>query len=326
MDDYHQSPDGTVQIYEPLPDIPYMISETVGQRTYTAKGFDNMYRRAGKVEVQYKQALYHAQAHDRARAYPRMGGVIAWCAFEYGSPQNSYKGIKNPGVADVFRAPKPGASFYQAQVSPAVRPVIVPNFYWDFGTETPRGPGKDAILFHNCDRLELFVDGKYHASVEPDSKNYPHLLHAPSFVDLDMDGAGHPELRIDGFVGGRKAISRSFSSDPGKDKFVAAADDLAITGDGIDATRVLFQVVDEFGAPRLLGGGDVQISLAGPGVLIGDEAFSLTESGGVGAVWIKSKPGSVGTITVKLTHATMGSRTVTLHAGPAPEDGRAKRA
>jgi beta-galactosidase len=317
MDDYHQSPDGTVQIYEPLPGVPYMISETVGQRTYTAKGFDNMYRRAGKVEVQYKQALYHAQAHDRARAYTRMGGVIAWCAFEYGSPQNSHKGIKNPGVADVFRAPKLGATFYQAQVSPSVRPVIAPNFYWDFSAETPRGPGKDAILFHNCERLELFVDGKHHASVEPDRNNYPHLLHAPSFVDLDMDGTGHPELRIDGFVGGRKVISRSFSSDPSKDKFVAAADDHAITSDGIDATRVLFQVVDQFGAPRLLGGGDVQISVAGPGVLIGDETFSLTESGGVGAVWIKSKPGSAGTITITLSHTTMGTRTVTLHAEPA---------
>jgi beta-galactosidase len=136
-DDYHQSDDGTVQILPPLEGIPYMLSETVGQRTYTAKGFDNMYRRVAAPSMQYHQAIYHAQAHDRARAYDRMCGVIAWCAFEYGSPQNSHKGVKNPGVADVFRIPKLGATFYQSQVSPSVRPVIAPNFYWDFGSMTP---------------------------------------------------------------------------------------------------------------------------------------------------------------------------------------------
>ena len=46
MDDYHQSADGSVQIYPPLPGVPYMLAETVGQRTYTAQGFGNVYRRA----------------------------------------------------------------------------------------------------------------------------------------------------------------------------------------------------------------------------------------------------------------------------------------
>jgi beta-galactosidase len=77
MDDYHQSPDGTVQILPPLPGVPYMLAETVGQRTYTVKGFDNVYRRAGDIATQYKQAIYHAQAHDRALAYSRFCGVIA---------------------------------------------------------------------------------------------------------------------------------------------------------------------------------------------------------------------------------------------------------
>jgi beta-galactosidase len=292
-----------------------MLSETVGQRTYTAKGFDNKYRRSAEPSMQYHQAIYHAQAHDRARAYDRMCGVIAWCAFEYASPNNSYKGIKNPGVADVFRIPKLGATFYQSQVSPSVRPVIAPNFYWDFGTMTPQGPGKNLAIFHNCDRLEVFVDGKQHASLEPDRKGYPHLLHAPSWVDLETDGSNHPELRIDGFVNGRKVVSRQFSSDPAHDQFVVAVDDAEIRGDGVDATRIIFQIKDKYGAVRLLGGGDVRIEVTGPGELIGDEAFSLTDSGGAGAVWIRSAPKSTGAITVKLTHSTLGSKTVRVSAG-----------
>jgi beta-galactosidase len=314
FDDYHQSPDGTVQIHPPLEGIPYMLSETVGQYTYTAPGFNNRYRRAAEPSMQYHQAIYHAQAHDRARAYDRMCGVMAWCAFEYGSPNNGYKGVKNPGVADVFRIPKLGATFYQSQVSPSVRPVIAPNFYWDFGPMTPQGPGKDLAIFHNCDRLEVFVDGKLHASLEPDRKNYPHLLHAPSWVDLEMDGSNHPDLRIDGFVNGHKVLTRQFSSDPAHDQFVVAVDDAEIRRDGIDATRVVFRISDKYGEPRLLGGGDVEIEVAGPGELIGDQTFSLTESGGAGAVWIRSTPNSTGVITVKLTHSTLGSKVMRVTA------------
>lgn len=315
-DDYHQSADGTVQILPPLEGIPYMLAETVGQRTYTSSGFNNKYRRAAEPSMQYHQAIYHAQAHDRARAYDRMCGVIAWCAFEYGSPQNSYKGIKNPGIADVFRVPKLGATFYQSQVSPSVRPVIAPNFYWDFGTMTPQGPGKNLAIFHNCDRLEVSVGGKHLATLEPDRKGYPHLLHAPSWIDLQMDGTHHPELRIDGFVNGQKVLTRQFSSDPAHDQFVAIADDAGIRGDGIDATRITFRINDKYGAPRLLGSGEVTIEVTDPGALIGDQSFSLTESGGVGAVWVKSTPNSSGPITVKLTHSTLGSKTVRLLARP----------
>jgi beta-galactosidase len=318
MDDYHQSPDGTVQIYPPLPDVPYMLAETVGQRTYTVKGFDNMYRRAGDVAVQYKQAIYHAQAHDRASAYPRLCGTIAWCAFEYGSPQNSHKGLKNPGVADVFRIPKLGASFYQSQVSPAVHPVIIPNFYWDFGPTVPRGPGNDVAIFSNCDRLEVFVDGKPHSTLLPDRESYPNLKYAPFFTSLDLDGTNRPELRIDGYVGEHVVLSRSFSSDPGKDAFLLTADDPAIVGDGIDATRVAFSVADQYGAPRLFAGGSVTFDLTGPGLLVGDNSFSLTESGGAGAIWIKAQPASSGKIVLKVTHSTLGSKSVQIEVQPEP--------
>jgi beta-galactosidase len=322
MDDYHSSPNGSVEIYPPLPGEPYMLSETVGQYSYNGSGFGNFYRRSGDAALQSRQAIYHAQAHDRAGAYPRFCGVIAWCGFEYGSPDNSYKGVKNPGVADVFRIPKLGASFYQAQVSPAVHTVIVPNFYWDFGQTTPRGPGKDAAIFSNCDRLELFVDGKLHSTLEPDRKNYPNLKYAPFIANLDIEGGRHPELRIDGYVAGRLALSRSFSSDATKDKFLLDSDDASITADGADATRLVFRVVDKFGAARLFAGGDVKFEIMGPGVLVGDNPFSLTESGGAGAVWIKSRPEGSGSIVVTATHSELGAKSVVIQAVPDMETKR----
>lgn len=318
MDDYHSAPDGSVAIYPPLEGVPYMLSETVGQRTYGGEGFHNIYRRGGEIALQYKQAIYHAEAHDRAAAYPRFCGVIAWCAFEYASPMNDYKGVKCPGVADVFRIAKLGAAFYQSQVSPTVHPVIVPDFYWDFGSDTPRGPGNHASIFSNCERLEVFVGGKHHSSLEPDRKNFPNLQYPPFFVDLEMDGAGHPELRIDGYVAGKLVLSRKFSSDASNDQFVFTADDAVIVADGADATRLIVRVNDAFGAPRLHGGGDVKFEITGPGVLVGDNPFSLADSGGVGAVWMKAHPGSSGRITVKAIHSTMGAKSVAIEAQPDP--------
>jgi len=260
--------------------------------------------------MQCTQAIYHARAHDRAAAYPRFCGVIAWCAFEYGSPQNSHKGVKNPGVADVFRIPKLGATFYQSQVSPAVHPVIAPNFYWDFGTATPRGPGNDAAIFSNCDRLDIYVDGKLHSTLQADRKGYPNLAYPPFLADLDLDGAACPELRIDGFVGGRLALSRSFSSNAKQDVFLFSADDESIAGDGIDATRLVIGVADKYGAPRLFAGGFVTFTVEGPGVLVGDNPFPLEESGGAGAVWIKTKPAASGKVVVRANHSALGAKSV----------------
>lgn len=319
-DDYHAEPDGTVGILDPIPGHPYMLAEAVGQFNYTArKGFDSIYRRGGDAATQQLQALRHAQAHSRAAAKPRICGVIAWCGFEYASLVNPWHNVKCPGVADVFRVPKLGASFYQAQVDPRVRPVIEPNFYWDFGPRTPRGPGRQAAIFSNCDRLEVFVGGQPHASVRPDTVNYPHLKHAPCFVDLDLDGGHRPELRIDGYLGDTLALSRSFSSDPAHDQFALAADDNALVGDGTDATRLAFRVVDRFGAIRAFAGGTVAFEITGPGVLVGDNPFDATDSAGVGAVWLKTLAGRSGRVVVTARHSSLGARSVAVDvAAPAP--------
>jgi beta-galactosidase len=310
-DEYHAAPDGTVGIADPVPDVPYLLAEAVGQFNYTrGKAFDSYYRRAGDVAAQQQQALRHAQAHNRAAAYPRHCGVVAWCGFEYASLVNAYQRVKYPGVADVFRIPKLGAAFYLAQVSPKQHPVIQPDFYWDFGLQTPRGPGKNAAIFSNCDRLEVFLNGRRHATLKPDSAHYPHLKYPPFFADLDVDGAGYPELRLDGYVGEQLVLSSSFSSDPAQDQFFVKADDSALVCDGADATRLVFQVVDKFGANRALAGGEVRFALSGPGTIVGDNPFALAESGGAGAIWIKTLPDASGLITVHATHSMLGKKSV----------------
>ncbi|HTR81098.1 MAG TPA: glycoside hydrolase family 2 TIM barrel-domain containing protein [Bacteroidota bacterium] len=318
FDDYHADAPGQVGILDPVPGYPYMLAEAVGQYNYghPEERFNAKYRRAGDLELQQSQALFHAQAHDKAAANPRNCGVIAWCAFDYASLINSYNNVKCPGVADVFRIPKLGASFYQSQVDPKVRPVIVPDFYWDFGAKTPFGPGKNAAIFSNCDRLDLFIGGKLYKTLRPDSTNFSRTKYPPFFVDFDIDAKNSPDLRIDGYVGSEVVVSKSFSSDSSQDMFVLTADDRELIGDGSDATRLEFKVTDKFGTPRFFGAGTVALALTGPGQIVGDNSFSLEDSGGVGAVWVKTISGGAGSIKIDAAHSTYGTKSVTITVTP----------
>ncbi|HEX3934376.1 MAG TPA: glycoside hydrolase family 2 TIM barrel-domain containing protein, partial [Puia sp.] len=316
FDDYHADPGGGVGILGPIEGEPYLISEAVGQFNYqTGKGFNCYYRRDAAVDIQQVQALVHAQAHEKAAASARTCGVIAWCAFEYPSYLNSYKGIKNPGVADIFRISKLGASFYQAQRDIKKGAVIQPDFYWDFGPQCPSGPGKNAAIFSNCDRLELFINGTHHSTLNPDRQSYPNLKCPPFFADLEMSGRDFPELRIDGYVGDEMMLRRGFSSNPAWDQFLLIADDIELTGNGPDGTRVVFRVADKYGAPRPFAGGMVHFEIEGPGIIVGDNPFDLKESGGAAAIWVRTKPRSSGSIRVQATHSSMGSKTIRIASG-----------
>ena len=314
FDDYQAAPDGSVAISPPLPGVPYLVTESVGQFDYGGNSFTRKYRRAGDLAVQMQQALLHAQAHSRAADYPRCAGLIAWCGFDYPSLMNAYNNIKCPGVADVLRIPKLGASFYLAQIDPSVRAVIAPNFYWDFGLQAPEGPGERAAIFSNCERLEISIDGKLHQVLHPDRTGFPHIKYPPFWADLKVDGATKPELRMDGYVGNRLALSRSFSADRSTDRLWLHADHTELYCDGSDTTRVAFGAADKFGAQRPFVDGDVSLTIHGPGAIVGDNPFQLRDSGGVGAVWIKTLPGRTGPIRIEADHAVLGRSSLTIRS------------
>lgn len=310
FDDYHAAGDGSVGMDAALPGVPYMNAEAVGQYSYgTAKNFLRRYRRAGVPEEQNAQAVLHAQAHDRAAKDPRNAGVIAWCGFDYASPMNAYAGVKCPGVVDTFRIPKLGASFYQAQVSPSVRAVIEPSFYWD--AELHASSGRAAI-FSNLEELRIWLDDALLATVHPDRENYGTLASAPFFVDLPWEKAAHAVLRVDGYVGDTLRLSRWFQGSREADRLWLEQDDALIDADGVDSTRFFFGVSDHFGNARPTAKGSIHVQHAGVGKLIGDTEFVLADSGAVGAVWLRSVPGQTGKASVTISHADLGSKTLSV--------------
>ncbi len=299
------------ELMPPRTDRPYMVSEAVGTLSGPAKFF----RRIDTQDAQQGQATAHGRVHNIAASDDRYCGLVAWSGYDYDSGSgNMFQEVKYTGVVDLFRVPKPGAAIYEAQVDPQARPVIAPAFYWDFGPTSPVTSLDQAMICSNLDRLEVFVGDAHHATAMPDTAGYGNLPYPPSFVDFSsVDGSTHPELRIDGYLGSAKVISRRFSSDPSGDRLSLAADDTELVADGSDATRIVFRAVDKYGAPRPYVDGQVQLSVHGPAALVGDNPFAFADAGGVGAVWLRSLTNSPGAVTVRASHPTLGSPSTTVH-------------
>jgi beta-galactosidase len=292
---------------------PYLVSECVGALSGPAA----TYRRIDPVADQQGQAYAHARVHNVGGSSTRYSGVIPWAAFDYPSGSGrQVDGIKYVGVVDLFREPKLGAAIYRSQVEPSKHLVIEPAFYWDFGPgSTDNGPGSAAMICSNAERLEVYVDEQHRATVLPDRARFANLRFPPSFVDLSgIDGTGRPELRMDGYISDKLVGSRRFSSQESGDRLEVVADDDEIDADGSDATRIVFRVVDKYGAPRPYVGGEARIDVEGAGRLVGDKQFDLAAAGGVGAAWLRSRPNEPGRISVIVSHPTYGSVSTALTA------------
>ncbi|WP_432844856.1 glycoside hydrolase family 2 protein [Amycolatopsis sp. CA-161197] len=291
--------------------VPYLVSEAVG--TLVGAPY---FRRTDAADVQREQSMLHAWVHEHAAADPRYCGLIAWCGFDYPSGwYHSLRGVKYPGVVDFFRIPKLGAGFYRAQRAPSRGAVIEPAFYWDFGPGSPRGgPGRNALIWSNCDQLVVTVAGRRPVTVQPDHARFPHLKHPPFVVNLTVTGKARPDLTIEGRVKGQTVLRRRFSADPTFDTLAVAADDGAITADGQDTTRVTLRSVDRYGAPRPHARGVLSVAVDGPGVLIGEQFLDFGALGGAAAVWIRSMRDTPGTITVTASHPFLDAGTATISA------------
>ena len=314
-DDYHSS-DGAATLQPPLPGVPYLISEAVG-----ALDGSPTFRWTDSGAVLASQGVMHAQVHDIAQGEAGYAGLLGWCAFDYASLNGGMRiwlNLKTPGVMDLFRVPKPGAGFYRSQVPSADQPVILPLFFWDYGPSSPvNGPGPDSAIATNCDRLELFVDGRHLGTALPDTDSYPNLACPPAFADLSVPGTGLPELRIDGYVGTTLAATVTMASDPARDRLGLTVDDTSIVADGSDTTRVTFRALDAYGHQRPYVTGDVTLALTGPGVLVGDNPFAFGTYGGVGGAFVRSTVGGTGRVTVTATHPVLGSARGSVRVTPA---------
>jgi len=293
----------------------YLNTEFVGHMFPT--------KRTDNVERTQEHALRHARVHNMLGADDRFAGGIGWCAFDYSTHKEFGSGdrICYHGVSDIFRIPKPAAGFYKSQCDPEEEIVLEPGFHWSIGDGSDYGGQGQGVVFSNCDRLEVYMGDQLHAELEPDREQFGNLLHPPFFFST-LSGTAPwrrtwDDLRLDGYVGDRKVISRMLSSKGVDQLFHVEPDDAQLLGDGIDATRVVMRVTDEFGAPRPFATSAIELELEGPGEILGENPFALV--GGVGAVWVRTRE-SQGVIALRARHPFLGTKSIRIGVTEALRD------
>jgi beta-galactosidase len=300
-DDYAASA-GVPVVLPPVAGVPYLVSEAVG-------AMRPRYLWTSPPSDLAQQALAHAVVHDAVASRPGFAGALCWCAVDYYSASfndKNWNTIRSPGVLDVFRVPKPAAAIYRSQVSPSVRPVIAPAFFW---------PSDGGMVATNCSRLSVYLGGRLVGDVYPDSSRFPGLEYPPAFVSLPSSSGD--ELVLEGYVGTRVATTLRMSAARSADRLALSAPDRSITADGSDGTLVTFQAVDAYGNHRVGVTGSVELSCDGPAVLVAPNPFPFAETGGVGGAFVRSVAGQPGQITIKAVHPTLGTASLPLTATPA---------
>ncbi len=295
------------------PNHPLYLNTEFNGHMYPTKRYDN-------VDRVMEHARRHARVHDQLASNKQYAGGIGWCAFDYNTHFNFGSGdrICYHGVSDIFRIPKPAAFFYKSQCDPKEEVVLEPCFNWSQGDESQGGGVRRAVICSNCDHLKIYLKGELKKEADPDRETYPHLRYAPFMVDLiggNLEDWG--DLRIDGYVEGKLVASKTMPGNDTDAELRIEPDDTELEGNGIDATRVVLKVVNSQGGWRPFSSGAIALHLEGPGEIIGENPFAL--SGGVGAVWIKSKQ-APGIIHLKAMHSVLGSKTVQIQVKAAPRE------
>ena len=286
------------------PNHPLYLNTEFSGHMFPTKRYDN-------VERVREHTHRHARVHDQLASDKKYAGGLGWCAFDYNTHKYFGSGdrICYHGVSDIFRIPKPAAGFYKSQCDPSEEIVLEPAFDWARGDENETFT--NALVCSNCEKLKYYVGERLIGEIEPDRKTYPSLKYAPFALNLhNAIGRGWEDLRIEGYIGGKKVIERKMSANGVDVQFLVEPDDRELIADGIDMTRVVFRVTDEFGNTKPFSVAAIQFSIEN-GEIVGDNPFALV--GGAGAIWVRTRE-TPGKIRLTAKHPKLGTKTIELLA------------
>jgi beta-galactosidase len=165
--------------------------------------------------------------------------------------------------------------------------------------------------------MKVYIADQLVAEVDPDRKQFPHLRYAPFVVELGELFHKWGDLRLEGYIQGKRVIVRNLSGDGVDKKFTLLPDDTVLLADGADSTRVVLRVTDEFDQIRPFANDSIKFELEGPAELIGDNPFSLI--GGTGAVWVRAKE-QPGKVRLTAIHPQLGTQTLDFEMNSAPPE------
>jgi beta-galactosidase len=183
------------------------------------------------------------------------------------------------------REPKFAGYAYASQGDPDDGIVLQPVSFWARG-ERNIGGVLPLIILTNCDYVEIRM-GQIVKRIEPDRKTYPHLPHPPCILDHSMVtpeefgewGMTWRDGELVGFINGEEVVRRHLPADPLPTTLEIAADDTELRAGEKDTVRVILRALDQGG--NVLGFFDdpVEVSLQGPGRIVGPTLLSFKGRG-----------------------------------------------
>ena len=267
-------------------DVPYMVTEFNGHM-FPTKSVDNELR-------QNEHVLRHLEVLNAAYGDSNNAGAIGWCAFDYNTHKDFGSGdrICYHGVMDMFREPKFASYVYSSQDNAKNGIVLEPVTVWARGERNIQGV-LPLIILTNCDYVEFqFNDSEERFSINPDFKNFSNLPHPPIMVGTEHFpenvfgtwGTDWPNVKINGFIDRKLAISRQFVADPVPTN-LEIIPDLEEVSIGTDV-RVIIRALDQVGNKMRYLNETISVNLSGPAIIFGPNSIPLRA--GSAGFWIRS--------------------------------------
>lgn len=266
--------------------VPYIITEFCGH-IFPTKKFD-------QEERIVEHALRHGRVQSLANQKDEILGAIGWCAFDYNTHFDFGSGdrICYHGVMDMFRIPKFAAATYKSQRDKKYGYVIEPLTYWSRG-ERDKGTIFPIYVFTNCDVIEIIIGGINKGKFSRQSSNtdsqMQHLKYPPFVIQMNNGewGSSWTDAEFIGYSNDEAVISKKFVANPIYTDIEVTVDDMQISGDEFDTTRIEVKAVDQIGNVVPYINETISIETNGDIEVIGPKNLNLI--GGSIAFWIRSK-------------------------------------
>ena len=291
LEDVYGFNDFTNGVLEPM-ESPWLITEYNGHM-YPTKTFDN-------EERQTEHVVRHAKIQAQAMNTGGVSGAIGWCAFDYNTHLDFGSGdrVCYHGVMDMWRQPKWAGFVYKSQKSRDEEIVMEIATHWTMGDRA--GGGNDPFyILTNVEAVDVYVGEHHHGRFEPAQDDFPALPHPPIKVTgLDLHWGGKFEaLRVVGFVDDKQVAEKFIEADSIPRKLEFYAEDTQLRADGIDMTRLVFKITDNYGNRLPYAIQPVHFELlAGDAEIIGENPFALV--GGQAALFLRAGH-TAGTVRIK---------------------------
>ncbi len=310
--------DYTVSGIELPVEKPHVLSETVGVNYQS--------RRGGKPERVRNFVEWHIYMLNRVYADPTCSGEAVWGLADYNSFLSPLLGVFDHlwhwCVTDAWRIPKASYYAYTSQLSK--EPFVYIVGPWD------RKSLKDVMVLHNCEMVELSVNGRslgrkgpdrvlqpnpwiiaesYGMSmaygkygVKPVAKEIPYSLpHPPTTFHGVKYEPG--EISAKCIVGGEVAVEHTRQTLGGPYRFVIEPDFTEIYADGSDMTRVVVTLVDDKNIIIEDSNAKFEITSSGPARILSDREPRL--EAGQAAFFVQSASLKTGEVSVKVGSEAM---------------------